>query len=900
MSEELKDKIAPLRHVLQKIDPFDAKFIEEILDLLEAGEGSVKWDELPPQHRFFLKDKLGQPKEIITVEDIEHIIFGSLENPQTQIPKIQKEARTTDPNHLGRIGSPGFKMGRFWSEIDFESFVSIIKRIVPNIKPRTVLPIYVLYFRGRMSKDALKVECERVSEALGLNYAKTSIKNSVNEIANDHLLVNKHIIDGEEYLELSSALRNDIEFYLSKQKQEEEKKATNAESVVNRFVDFFKSYVDDNGKAVYIERLADLFTVKPSKTFVVEWMHLCAYDSELAELVKSSPFEALRRAEDAIGIILREEFFEKEHLGFRVVFRNVNEPIRVRDLGAEHFGKLVTFRGIVSGVVTKRKQFYERMVFVCKDVGHEMVRIQDPIAKVEVPSKCEVCGSKNITIDPKKSVTRNIIFFTVQDLVEDLNGNEQPARISVYMLDPEISVAPGDRVVITGIVRDTVLKVRTQLSELVVEGIHVEPLEDRGNVELKTEDIREIQDLATRYRDELPDAVARSLAPQIFADSELLPEVYYLKKAIVLAIASPKELDRNDERLWINVLVVGDKGTGKSRIIRDIKNITVAEYGDGGHFTAAGLIGTVERDDLSKEWIFRGGLMVRANGYVLALDEFEKAKPDDLAKMHTAMAQGEVNYSKATISTTLKTMESVIAAANPVASVFNPYKDVFDQIPIPASLLDRFDLIFILRQPTDEKVVDAILDHLDKVERGDVQREIREELLRKLFIYVNEIYPKLTDEALAEIKKFVKQVNKALINAGFKYSMRLRGIIKRLAIAHARLRLSDEVELKDVLAAEQVFTAAIKSWNSEDVDWKVLGEIEAQASKETLELIDRILKAFEELHKIYTRIPESEVIDWLKEAYGWDTEQAKYALSVAENRGLIRGDSGFWWLTSRA
>ena len=244
-------------------------------------------------------------------------------------------------------------------------------------------------------------------------------------------------------------------------------------------------------------------------------------------------------------------------------------------------------------------------------------------------------------------------------------------------------------------------------------------------------------------------------------------------------------------------------------------------------------------------------------------------------------------------------MESVIAVANPPGGWFNNYKNVFDQIPLPHSLLDRFDLIFIIRQPTDPEVLEVIYEHLDKVDRGEVQREIPEDVLRKFFLYVRELKPEFTEETLEEIKRFGLQVNKALMNAGFKYSMRLRGILKRLAMANAQLRLSDKVELKDVKAAEEVFTAAIKSW-SDDVDWTIFGEIEAQASKEVLELLKMVTETFEKLHKYYAKIPEDEVLEYLRNAYGLDMQKARYALSVAENRGLIRGDSGFWWLTSRA
>ncbi|WP_457751030.1 hypothetical protein [Thermococcus sp.] len=673
------------------------------------------------------------------------------------------------------------------------------------------------------------------------------------------------------------------------QKQEELRRAER-EEVIEAVVEFY-----DN---VYREKIVELATFSRRKYLLVDWNELRAYNPELAEYVVKSPEDAVEAFEAALKIFRRDYLF-LEPGGYAVHFTNVGEAVRVKDLRDLELGRMVTVRAMVSGVTSKKKLFYEKMVFVCLECGNEMVRFQDPIAKVEWPAKCSACGSRNLKVDPRKSSVKDIVFFALQDMVEDLGNKEQPSKVSAYMLRPDVSLSPGDRVLVTGVLRDTVHRSRKQNNDMVLEVLHVEFLDDFGTGELSEEDVAEVRKLREKYGDGLPDAVTLSLAPQIFADKDLLPELWFFKKAVVYAIASPKDLGPGDERLWINVLAVGDKGTGKSRIIRDIQNITVAVYGDGANLSGAGLIGMPEREELTGEWVFRGGLMVRANGFVLALDEFEKAKAEDYARMHSGMSYGLVPFSKASISTTLKTMESIVAAANPIGGYFNDYKGVFEQITLPSSLLDRFDVIFILRQPRDERVIEAIYEHQDKFEAGEVQREIPEGLLRKLFLYVRELSPVFTDEARGEIKRFGMAVNRALANAGFKYSMRLRGILKRLAMANALLRLSDKVELKDVLSAEEVFTAAIRSWGDGDVDWSVFGEIEAQASREELELLRKVEEVMEKLHRYYTKVPEHEVLDWL-ESLGVGKEKARYAIEVARERGLIVERDGGWILASRA
>ncbi|NPB04094.1 MAG: minichromosome maintenance protein MCM [Thermotogae bacterium] len=887
--------------------------VEALRDLLESMEKyelekvGVKTLTLYQRETLY---KLGySDQDAITREEVANLL-GTVEvdiNVDTDTKNIQvskgiQEGLDTLSTEISKYPTDGYsensdmKAGKENTAV----LLKAIKEVIDTIdRPYKVVPFYVLLLYDEISAQELKEKTLKYAEELlGQPLAHNSLKMAMAAVNKSSMIYKRRDdITGVKYYRLMEKTKDVIlNRYVALlhehevlQRQEELKQAEK-EKVIEAAIDFYEN--------VYRDRVIELATFSRRKYLLVDWGELRAYNPELAEFVVKKPEDAIEAFETALKVF-RKDFLFLEPGEYAVHFTSVGDPVRVKGLRDRQFGELVTVRAMVSGVTSKKKLFYERMVFVCQECGWETVRIQDPIAKVEWPGKCDACGSRNLKVDPRKSVVKDIIFFTLQDMVEDLGNKEQPSKISAYMLRPDVSLSPGDRVLVTGILRDTVHKSRKQNNDMVLEVLHVEFLDDFGARELSEEDVAEVRNLRERYGDELPDAVARSLAPQIFADKELLPELWFFKKAVVYAIASPKDLGPGDERLWINVLAVGDKGTGKSRIIRDIQNITVAVYGDGANLSGAGLIGMPEREELTGEWVFRGGLMVRANGFVLALDEFEKAKAEDYARMHSGMSYGLVPFSKASISTTLKTMESVVAAANPVGGYFNSYKGVFEQITLPSSLLDRFDVIFVLRQPRSERVIEAIYEHQDKFEAGEIQREIPEELLRKLFLYVRELRPTFTEEARQEIKRFGMAVNRALANAGFKYSMRLRGILKRLAMANALLRLSEVVELKDVLAAEEVFTAAIRSWGDGDVDWSVFGEIEAQASREELELLRKVEEVMGKLHDYYTKVPEREVLDWLK-SLGLEEEKARYALEVARERGLIVESDGGWILSSRA
>jgi len=75
----------------------------------------------------------------------------------------------------------------------------------------------------------------------------------------------------------------------------------------------------------------------------------------------------------------------------------------------------------------------------------------------------------------------------------------------------------------------------------------------------------------------------------------------------------------------INVLLVGDPGTGKSQILKYVQNIShrcIFTTGKGA--SAVGLTASVKKDTMSGEMVLEGGALVLSDGGTCIIDEFDK------------------------------------------------------------------------------------------------------------------------------------------------------------------------------------------------------------------------------------------------------------------------------------
>ncbi|MBD3249787.1 hypothetical protein GF336_07105 [Candidatus Woesearchaeota archaeon] len=218
---------------------------------------------------------------------------------------------------------------------------------------------------------------------------------------------------------------------------------------------------------------------------------------------------------------------------------------------------------------------------------------------------------------------------------------------------------------------------------------------------------------------------------------------------------------------------------------------------------------SVVKDEFLKGWSLEAGALVLANDGFCAIDEMDKMTTEDRSAMHEALEQQTVSISKANIQATLLTRTTVLAAANPKFGRFDPYGVLASQIDLPPALINRFDLIFPIKDlpdsEKDSKMAAHILDlHRDpNVDEPDVPTE----LMKKYVAYARQnVKPILTKSAEDEIRTYYVSMR----NSGggeessvkaIPISARQLEALVRLSEASAKTRLSNKITKKDARKA---------------------------------------------------------------------------------------------------
>lgn len=595
------------------------------------------------------------------------------------------------------------------------------------------------------------------------------------------------------------------------------------------FANFISNFRTSEGYLKYMDRVWQMIKMG-QRSLIVDFDDLILYDRDVAERLLEEPSKVLEAFSSALKSIVERENSEYARTvrKFYVRIRNPPKVLKVREMCSDYIGKLVSVEGIVTRITRVDAKIVRAKFRHVTDLGdvHEFPYPPEETGmeltdRLDKPPYCLIChkpAKLELVIEGSEFVDWQKIVL--QEKPEETPGGQIPRSIEAVLTGDIVdSVRPGDRVVITGILRVTPLTSQIDkrgaktVFSFYIDVNHVEVQEKMlEEIVITREDEEKIRELA---RDPwIREKIIASVAPGIYGHWDI-------KEAIALALfgGTPKILnDGTRIRGDIHVLIIGDPGTAKSQLLQFAARIAPRGiYTSGKGSTAAGLTATVLRDKLTGEYYLEAGALVLADGGLAAIDEIDKMREEDRTAIHEALEQQTVSIAKAGIVARLNARTTVVAAGNPKYGRYDPTQPISKNIDLPVTILSRFDLIFIVQDIPSEEYDRRLARHILGIhtEADKARGFIDLQLLKKYVSYARRyVRPQLTPEASKLIEEFYTSLRKASLTAeggvsAIAITPRQLEAIIRLAEAHAKMALKTKATIEDVEEAIRLVMSSL-------------------------------------------------------------------------------------------
>ena len=438
--------------------------------------------------------------------------------------------------------------------------------------------------------------------------------------------------------------------------------------------------------------------------------------------------------------------------------------------------------------------------------------------------------------------------------------------------------------------------------DLFLEVNSYEQPRDNESTDLTNEDIETIRQLSERP--DILEIISSSIGTSIHGH-------VMIKMAIALQLVGGMRIEQKDgtvNRGDIHILLIGDPGTGKTKLLESTSAIAPKSIRCSGKTASAVGLTAATVKDMDGSWRIEPGALVLADGGIAIIDELDKMSDYDRSAMHDGMESQTVTISKAGRNLTLPTRCSILAAANPIDSVFNLSKPIPEQINLPQSLLSRFDFIFAIFNGFDEDRDKDICDHIAKQylpesrfetdrdattsecgENSDVDAtgQIKPDMLKKYIAYARSFTPELTQEAIDILmdcfineKRFEAEVT----------TRQFIGLI-RTATASAKLHLKDKVTAEDANVAIDLLNYSKQTLANHDCHGTNEGFIARK--NDNSKAIDSIIQLFTESSG--AKLSFKQITESL-EIQGYDKQKIKMAITEMEIGGKLYIKNGMCML----
>ncbi len=528
--------------------------------------------------------------------------------------------------------------------------------------------------------------------------------------------------------------------------------------------------------------------------------------------------------------------------------RALQEPLALRNIRSEHIGHLVKTRGIV----VRASELMPQIVvatYVCDRCAGEIY--QEVVSKVYMPltkcpgSKCaQKTGNKGGpgTLHMQTRGSRFVKFqeVRIQELPEEVPVGHVPRSIACQVRGENTRrVSPGDVVSLDGVFLPAPFQGYQAMGAGLITDTFMNVMQLRR--QLKSYSEYKLTPALLAQVDEAsrsPDAYTRlamSIAPEIYGHLDV-------KKALLLMMVGGVTRNMPDGMMIrgdINVCLIGDPGVAKSQLLKHIAHIAPRGiYTSGKGSSGVGLTAAVMKvsavgvfhffvgsdilvqDPVSGEFVLEGGSLVLADMGICCIDEFDKMADADRTSIHEVMEQQSISIAKAGITCSLNARAAILAAANPAFGRYDTRRTPSENINLPAALLSRFDLLFLLLdKPSWERDM-ALAKHIAYVHIHSAPPELEfepysSEFLRSYIAKAKSFEPfvpdHLSDHIVSAYVNMREIEVKDMENAKTYTTARTLLAILRLSQALAKLKFAEEVTSSDVDEAIRLMNSSKSS-----------------------------------------------------------------------------------------